>query len=159
MWSRTSLSTIWSQKWLYKASHYVKKLNVNLWITQPFMAMGYGEITRIYLCWSKFRSFVYLPEGRFHPLTMPLLSGWTHVVMNYIGPEEAQGIRIYQDGVKTGSDVTREPGTWPPGDGRVVVGRPFSDFHDQYGSVDVDELLFFNEALNNQQILDIKNNL
>ena len=47
MQNRTSLSTIWSQKWLLKASFYVKKLNVNLWITQLFIAMGCGKSSKI----------------------------------------------------------------------------------------------------------------
>ena len=42
------------------------------------------------------------------------------------------------------------------GDGRVVVGRIYTNSDRQYGSVDVDELLFFNQALGEQQIRDLK---
>ena len=85
-------------------------------------------------------------------------SEWTHIVLNYIGPNDGQGIRIYLDGVLTGSDDTksldRDPS--PPGEGRIVVGREFTHFDDKYASVTLDELLIFNQTLSDQQILDQK---
>ena len=47
---------------------------------------------------------------------------WRHVVLNYMGPGNGQGIRIYKDGVQIGSDVTVSAGTSSQRRGRVVVG-------------------------------------
>ena len=80
--------------------------------------------------------------------------------MNYIGPNNGQGIRIYLDGVQAGSDDTRSDGTFSSrsgGDGRVVVGALYTYKAVFYASVDVDELLFFNQKLSDKQIMDIKN--
>ena len=43
------------------------------------------------------RHSVYLPDGHFEFLEPPT-SGWVHAVLNFIGPNEGQGIRIYNDG-------------------------------------------------------------
>ena len=41
--------------------------------------------------------------------------------------------------------------------GRVVLGRQYIDDNDHYASVDVDELLFFNETMTDQNIQDMSN--
>ena len=84
-------------------------------------------------------------------------SGWTHIVLNFIGPDNGQGIRIYYDGEQTGSDNTKNVHAFQSGDSRVVVGRQFIDEDDHYASVDVDELILFNQALTDQNILDMNN--
>ena len=84
-------------------------------------------------------------------------SGWMHIALNYVGPDDGQGIRIYQDGVQIGSDDTKSSATLTFGDGRVVVGRMYTDGDEGYAGVDVDELLFFDEKLSDQEIMDIKN--
>ena len=103
------------------------------------------------------RFLIYLMDGRFVNGQLPIPSGWIHIVLNYIGPDNGQGIRIYEDGVLTGSEVTKSGGTYSAGDGRVVVGRPYVDLNVQHGWVNVDELLFFNQSLNDQQVWGIKN--
>ena len=82
---------------------------------------------------------------------------WTHVVLNYLGPEEGEGIRVYYNGVQTGSDDTERLSTFQAGVGRVAVGRLYTDTDSDYPGVDVDELMFFNESLSSQQILDLAN--
>ena len=37
---------------------------------------------------------VFLKDGRFYE-RHPRLTGWIHVVLNYIGPNNGQGIRIF----------------------------------------------------------------
>ena len=103
------------------------------------------------------RFLIDLPDGRFVNGRLPIPFGWTHIVMNYIGPDNGQGIRVYKDGVQTASEVTKTGGTYSAGDSRVVVGRPYVDLNVQHGWVDVDELLFFNQFLNDQQVWGIKN--
>ena len=65
--------------------------------------------------------------------------------------------RVYQDGVQTGSDVTQSNRVEQPGEGRVVLGREYTNKNGRYGSVDLDELILFNQALSVEQIWDIKN--
>ena len=69
------------------------------------------------------------------------------MVLNYLGPNFGEGIRIYFDGtvrtfgrVMTASEVSA-------GDGRIVMGRHYTDLDQNYASVQVDELIFFNQAL------------
>ena len=81
---------------------------------------------------------------------------WTHVVLNYLGPEAGEGIRVYYDGVQAGSDDTERLVTCPGGVGRVALGRLYTDKDDHYPGVDVDELMFFNEALSVQRIMVLK---
>ena len=41
-----------------------------------------------------------LQFGWFEALSSTIPTGWTHVVMNYIGPSNGQGIRLFFDGKK-----------------------------------------------------------
>ena len=59
--------------------------------------------------------------------------------------------------LKTGSDDMKSSRAIASGNGRVVVGRIYTNYDAQHGGIDVDELLFFNQALSDQQVLDIKN--
>ena len=105
----------------------------------------------------QFRSHIYLRNWFFANPNLPTPSGWTHIVLNYIGPNNGQGIRIYEDGVLTGSDDMKSSRAIASGNGRVVVGRIYTNYDAQHGGIDADELLFFNQALGDQQVLDIKN--
>ena len=58
--------------------------------------------------------------------------------------------------MQTGSDVTKSNRWEQPGEGRVVLGKEYTNKNGRYGSVDLDELLLFNEALSVEQILVIK---
>ena len=33
-------------------------------------------------------------------------TGWTDIVLNYVGPNDGQGIRVYYDGVEVVNDTT-----------------------------------------------------
>ena len=93
-----------------------------------------------------FRIFLNLPDGYFY-LKDPRLSGWIHVTLNYLGPNIGEGIKIFYDGTEVVSDTTKDGGSFPAGDGRIVLGRFFTDTDEKYTSMQVDELLLFNEAL------------
>ena len=93
-------------------------------------------------------------DGSFIKATS-LPTGWTHIVLNYIGPNNEEGIRIYENGIQTGSDDTQSAHAYQPGEGRVVIGRQYTDVDAAYASVDIDELLFFNETLSDQDIRDL----
>ena len=83
-------------------------------------------------------------------------SGWFHVVINFIGPAEGEGIRIYQDGVEVANDTTKSFRTCQDAscrpDGRIVVGRQYTTMDRGYCSLQVDELAFFNEILSQEEI-------
>ena len=79
-------------------------------------------------------------------------SGWFHTVLNFIGPDNGQGIRIHHDRVNVGSDSTKGGPSKNTGDGRIVIGRYFVGKEGIYPSVQVDELLFFNQTLTESEI-------
>ena len=52
---------------------------------------------------------------------------WIHLAINYIGPSDGQGVWIYVNGQLEGMKDTKEPGSYPEGEGQVVLCRAFSD--------------------------------
>ena len=79
-------------------------------------------------------------------------SGWFHVVFNLIGLNDGEGIAIYHDGILQERDTTRETRSKSASNGTVVIGRTLVDVDDNYGSVELDELYFFNEWLSDNEI-------
>ena len=100
---------------------------------------------------------MYVRDGHFFVILNNVLPIWTHIVLNYIGPDNGQGIIIYQDGEESVKEINKSGGTNPPGSSRVVVGRRYSDEDTDYTTVLVDELLFFNWKLTIQDIQQIAN--
>ena len=84
---------------------------------------------------------------------------WTHVVMNFIGPKDGQGIEGYADGILWFTDYSPGSATFYPGDGRIVMGRTYTDnsIDSYYANYDLDELFIFNEKLSEDEILALKN--
>ena len=82
-------------------------------------------------------------------------SGWTHVIINYIAPENGQGIQVYYNGYLTGADMilSLSSNTNNPGDGHIVIWRYYTDGDHLYASVQLDELMFFNEKLTDSEII------
>ena len=76
-----------------------------------------------------FRISIDTPDGWFF-VHHSRPAGWFHVVVNYIGPNNGDGVRIFYDGVEVASETTRDPSSLPGGDGRIVVGRVYSDVND-----------------------------
>ena len=69
-------------------------------------------------------------------------------MLNYIGPNDGEGIRIYYNGVEVASDTDKNGGPNSAGDSSIVIGRHNTNFdHMYYASMQIDELLFFNRAL------------
>ena len=100
-----------------------------------------------------FRFVIYVLDGDFFTEVTPPDS-WTHIVLNFIGPNNGQGIRVYVNGAEAASDTTKTSRLRNPADGRVYMGNSALE---KYTSVDVDELLFFNYMLSDQQVMLIKN--
>ena len=85
-----------------------------------------------------------LLDGEFY-VALSKSSEWTHVVLNYLGSNE--GIQIFFDEELKESDTTKALFTESAADGRIVVGRRYTDRNRLYGSIELDELIFFNQAL------------
>ena len=79
-------------------------------------------------------------------------SGWFHVVYNYIGPNNGEGVTIYHDGVEELWKADRTTHGYPAGSGNVVIGRTSPSKDENYASVMMDELMFFNRKLTVEEI-------
>ena len=78
---------------------------------------------------------------------------WQHVVLSFVkGREDKDEIQIYNNAENIATDKTKAPGTNSKGNGRIVIGRHFSGLDGKYASVEVDELLFCNQALTEKEI-------
>ena len=87
----------------------------------------------------------------------PHSNNWTHVVLNYLGPDDGQGSKIYLNGILVASDSMKDAFSYPQGDGSVVLGRRFTHIDGYYPNADVDEILFFNQSLTDEQISQLGN--
>ena len=85
---------------------------------------------------------------------MNATSDWTHVVLNYIGPNNGEGIQAYLDGKLAGSDDTITVYPWfvPGGNGVTIIGKKITPGGGMYASFEIDELAFFNVKLSEAQI-------
>ena len=95
---------------------------------------------------------MYLPQGRFATAIEEEHTNWTHVILNYLGPEEGMGTRTYLDGRYSAADSSIGGEANPIGDSRLVIGRRFTTRDNDYASAEVDEVLLFNAALTEQEI-------
>ena len=91
-------------------------------------------------------------DGRFY-MGVNVRTGWNHLVLNFIGPVNGEGVQIYVNGVLTGSGMLKYAAvSYSPGDGRVVVGRSYAHKDQQYSTLEIDELVFFNNWLNAEDV-------
>ena len=106
---------------------------------------------KAFLC---FRVWVFLQDGIFQ-VYPHIPTDWTHIVVNYIGPDDGQGIRVYFDGIEMKSDTEKHGGPFSAGDGRIVVGRINTQIDNRYSTMQADELMFFNNILTTTDIREI----
>ena len=97
-----------------------------------------------HLLWLRFR--VYLPD-EFYSVGTKKVTGFINVVLNYIGPNDGEGIRLFVNGEEEASRPTRNDRQYSVGDGRIVVGRVNTNRNMAYSSVELHELVYFNTAL------------
>ena len=100
-----------------------------------------------------YRGEVALNQGTFNAQTSKP-TGWTHAVLNYLGPDAGQGVRLFLNGVQVAADANQEPlgYTRAIGSGSINIGRGLAGYNDFYMGVQVDEVVYFNEALSNSDI-------
>ena len=78
-------------------------------------------------------------------------------MLNYIRPNNGEGIKVYVNGAEVVSSTTKEGGLYPTGDGRIAVGRVYTDREQGYASVLVDELIYFDAVLTIDDVGSIYN--
>ena len=91
----------------------------------------------------------------FASATLP--SGWTHIVLNYIGSGTGEGIRVFYNGQQVASDTTSWGYIRHAPNGKIVIGRVYTDHNVYYSSVHIDDLALFNRALNSTEISALYN--
>ena len=96
-------------------------------------------------------------SGYFSTSFNTIVNQWIHLVLNYIGPNNRQGIRLFEDGVRARSDSYLNSYNYTAGDGRVVVGKAYVDSAGYYASLEMDELIFFNKALMEAEVRELYN--
>ena len=72
--------------------------------------------------------------------------------MNYIGPNSGQGIWVYQNAELVANAATLYTQHTSPGDGEIAIGKLHIETPGDYGSVVVDEMVFFEETLGIDEI-------
>ena len=78
-------------------------------------------------------------------------------MLNFIGPNAVEGIEAFKDGVLRARHWSGYSSTYTDGDGRVVVGRRHVSRSQDYAHVEVDELVFFNKALLEVDVMELYN--
>ena len=74
---------------------------------------------------------------------------WAHVVVNYVNQQSIKGYLNGEFVVSSAQAGTREFST---GSRKIAVGRLHSGLDARYVSAQVDELLFFNKTLSEEEI-------
>ena len=78
-------------------------------------------------------------------------------MVNYIGPNDGEGSRLWINGAEVANDTDRSGGSRPSGDGKIVVGRDYTNKDQKYGGVQVDEMIYFDQALNDDEVHSLYN--
>ena len=72
--------------------------------------------------------------------------------MVFNGP--STGITVYRDGQAQGTDAFHSS-SFSVGNGQLVIGRRFVDANHNYVSVEMDELIFWNRILSQQEVQEL----
>ena len=106
--------------------------------------------------YSNYSFNLYLPDG-YRSQGMPPVpfNEWHHFACSFTDPDEEDRFQVFYDGTTSGTRHAFSPTTSSTGSGRVVIGRAFINVDNSYTSLELDELLFFNRALQKQEILTL----
>ena len=88
-----------------------------------------------------------IPDGYFHYNHSPVPTEWYHLALVYHGPNNGQGMSVYHDGNLVKPDSSKSPKTHTESSGTVIIGKRHTDQDEDYGSVMVDELMFWDRQL------------
>ena len=93
------------------------------------------------------------PNGYFVHITNNATSNeWIHTVMNYIGPNNGEGIQIYQNSRNIANATELGDHEYFEGPVNLTLGRHYNGGDNLYGTVQVDELYYFNRVLTEAEI-------
>ena len=104
-----------------------------------------------------FRNFLAVKTRRYWPEVPQQNDQWLHLVMNFIGRNNGQGLQAFRDGTLHESQPGGSVGDESTGTGQVVVGRRHINSNRDYGHVEVDELIFFNQTLTTEEVEQLYN--
>ena len=68
-----------------------------------------------------------------------------------------QGVQAFRDGTLRQASPGGSEGDETTGDGQVVIGRKYVNKNQDYSHVEVDELIFFNQALTEEEVSQLYN--
>ena len=94
-----------------------------------------------------------VPNGFFSVDVAPV-TGWFHLAVVYLGPNDGQGLIVYVNRTKVKKCAQRSNRGTSPGNGQLVIGNKLIG-SDDYSSVAVDELTLWNRELSDQEIEDL----
>ena len=81
---------------------------------------------------------------------------WTHLALVYhviaVPSMRLSLFVLYVNGELALRDTTKKPQDSEPSDGRIVLGRPYSEVDDYYTSMEVEDLVFYNSATDPEEI-------
>ena len=97
---------------------------------------------------------MFLPDGyRSRAMSSVPFNEWHHFACSFIDPDDEDRFQVFFDGKTSVKFSTFSPlGTSSTGSGRVVIGRVYTNVNSSYTSLELDELLFFNLALEEQDV-------
>ena len=78
-------------------------------------------------------------------------------MLNYIGSGSGEGIRVFYNGQQVASDTTSWGYIRHAPNGKIVIGRVYTDHSVYYSSIQIDHLALFNRALNSTEISALYN--
>ena len=104
-----------------------------------------------------FRNYVAVKKRRFWADVPKFNVRWIYLLLNFIGPSGGEGIEAFKDGTRRQIFRHGASNTYTDGDGRVVVGRRYVTRSQNYAHVEVDELVFFNKALMEDEVMELYN--
>ena len=89
-------------------------------------------------------------RARLDPIT-----GWFHLVVVYLGPNNGQGLVVYINGTQERRKTTKHDDSRQPSNGQLVIGKKTTNGDYFYSSVAVDELTLWNRQLTAQEVEDL----
>ena len=104
-----------------------------------------------------FRNYVSVKKRKFWADVPKFNDRWIHLVLNFIGPNSGEGIQAFSDGILRERHQSGAEGTHTVSDGQMVIGRRYPNRSQDYAHVEVDELIFFNQALSAEEVRDLYN--
>ena len=91
-------------------------------------------------------------------MTRPSGPIWYHIVFNFSGENTSDAVKIYHDGVPVaGLNLSRVLPSINFADGTIFLNRALTSQMGTYGSFQIAQLLFFNQALIDTEIAMLSN--